>query len=206
MAAAAETCLMSGCDGNRAGKSDHCPTHQSKATKLRQRITKQQKAINATKAKLASQQAQQVSNIAERELLRGEAEAKKDEDDIIRCPICLLDFDDFSQKVFTSCKHPFHEDCITQWRESGSASCPSCRGNIDDDFEFVVEDILLLNAEQTHVLVTYQGYPAEKSEWRHVDEFVSTDGAVDIALLQGMVRSTAALKDNAGHRKRSRRN
>lgn len=50
------------------------------------------------------------------------------------CPICISPYDSTSSmSVLTSCGHPYHTDCIKQWRQkctSGGgrrASCPQCK-------------------------------------------------------------------------------
>ena len=58
------------------------------------------------------------------------------------CCICLEQISDSSLFV-TGCNHKFHKKCFLKWcknvrkRSYMEISCPICRKNVDDDFDFI---------------------------------------------------------------------
>lgn len=51
---------------------------------------------------------------------------EKNNEDGVRCAICLEDFEPKEEVVLTPCNHMFHEDCIVTWLTS-KGQCPVCR-------------------------------------------------------------------------------
>jgi len=66
------------------------------------------------------------------------------------CPICLVEFDATTDRLTTSCRHRFHESCLSRWLLANN-TCPLCRAEVErltpsrspapvqESFEFVVE-------------------------------------------------------------------
>jgi hypothetical protein len=44
-----------------------------------------------------------------------------------RCLICLADYEEGEECRVLACKHGYHRQCVDQWLEKGSNSCPACR-------------------------------------------------------------------------------
>ena len=49
-----------------------------------------------------------------------------------QCCICQELFENDSELVISAlqCGHTFHGECLNQWLESGSSTCPSCRQTV----------------------------------------------------------------------------
>ncbi|XP_076448338.1 E3 ubiquitin-protein ligase RNF181-like [Babylonia areolata] len=55
----------------------------------------------------------------------------------LKCPVCLMDFDEEDELKILPCKHQFHTKCIITWLEK-VCSCPVCRHELptdDPDYE-----------------------------------------------------------------------
>lgn len=44
-----------------------------------------------------------------------------------RCLICLSEYEEDEECRVLVCKHGYHKECVDQWLEKGSNSCPACR-------------------------------------------------------------------------------
>lgn len=44
-----------------------------------------------------------------------------------RCLICLSDYEAGEECRVLACRHGYHRECVDQWLETGSNSCPACR-------------------------------------------------------------------------------
>ena len=53
----------------------------------------------------------------------------KDDDNVVRCPICLEDVVSGQVMRLLPCAHRFHRDCIDSWLQQ-KASCPICLGSL----------------------------------------------------------------------------
>ncbi|XP_059113968.1 E3 ubiquitin-protein ligase RNF181 isoform X3 [Peromyscus eremicus] len=55
----------------------------------------------------------------------------------LKCPVCLLEFEEEETVIEMPCHHLFHSDCILPWL-SKTNSCPLCRHELptdDDSYE-----------------------------------------------------------------------
>jgi len=73
---------------------------------------------------------------ASRGLLRSKTSVKKFETDQIAledasCVICLGDYKEGEKVRHLPCQHHFHKECIDEWLQQYSKSCPFCKADID---------------------------------------------------------------------------
>ena len=48
------------------------------------------------------------------------------------CPICLVDFETEDEIItLKKCGHYFHKDCIKDWLQKASLTCPLCRSDLE---------------------------------------------------------------------------
>ena len=60
---------------------------------------------------------------------------KKEEKEIIECPICYDEIDVLKNCVTTECGHQFHCKCLMQNSATNGFSCPMCRSTMAVELE-----------------------------------------------------------------------
>lgn len=55
---------------------------------------------------------------------------------IEECSICLSIITPSNRTLLTSCDHCFHNTCLDTWKETGSRTCPLCRGSLKTKKDF----------------------------------------------------------------------
>ena len=48
----------------------------------------------------------------------------------MKCPVCLESFNSEKKTVSTQCGHLIHDECIQNWMDKGTNTCPKCRAKI----------------------------------------------------------------------------
>ena len=54
---------------------------------------------------------------------------EKGEDRDVDCAICLKEFEENEDLIFTTCKHMYHEECLRKWLIERQV-CPLCKSTL----------------------------------------------------------------------------